>query len=102
MIGVPPVCGFVSKWYIANGAVDAGRMVLLGALLLSTLLNAMYFTPVVYRAFFGSPHPDVNLDDYSEAPATMVVALCFTALVSVLLGIYPQAFMNFFKVFAHL
>jgi multicomponent Na+:H+ antiporter subunit D len=102
MIGVPPVCGFVSKWYIVNGAVDAGRMVLLGALLLSTLLNAMYFTPVVYKAFFGSPHPDVNLDDYSEAPATMVVALCFTALVSVLLGIYPQTFMNFFKVFAHL
>jgi multicomponent Na+:H+ antiporter subunit D len=102
MIGVPPVCGFVSKWYIVNGAVDAGRMVLLGALLLSTLLNAMYFTPVVYKAFFGTPHPDINLDDYSEAPATMVVALCFTALVSVLLGIYPQTFMNFFKVFAHL
>jgi multicomponent Na+:H+ antiporter subunit D len=102
MIGVPPVCGFVSKWYIVNGAVDMGRMVLLGALLLSTVLNAMYFTPVVYRAFFGRPHPDVDLEQYKEAPVTMVVALCFTAAISVLLGIYPQTFMNFFNVFAHL
>ena len=100
MIGVPPVCGFVSKWYIVNGAVDMNRMVLLCALLLSTVLNAMYFTPVVYKAFFGRPHPEVNLEKYREAPMTMVAALCFTALVSVLLGLYPQTFMSFFNVFA--
>lgn len=102
MIGVPPVCGFVSKWYIVNGAVDMGRMVLLCALLVSTVLNAMYFTPVVLKAFFGRPHPEVNIEKYREAPVTMVAALCFTATVSVLLGFYPETFMNFFNVFAKL
>ena len=100
MIGVPPVCGFVSKWYLVNGAVDSGHWILLAALLVSTLLNAMYFTPIVVRGFFGRPHPDVALEQIGEAPACMVVALCFTATVSVLLGLYPQVFMQFFGVFA--
>jgi multicomponent Na+:H+ antiporter subunit D len=100
MIGVPPVCGFVSKWYLVNGAVNTGHWILLAALLISTLLNAMYFTPIVLRGFFGRPHPDVALEEISEAPASMVVALCFTAVVSVLLGIYPHVFMKFFGVFA--
>jgi multicomponent Na+:H+ antiporter subunit D len=52
------------------------------------------------RGFFGRPHPDVALEDIKEAPTSMVVALCFTATVSVLLGLYPQVFMQFFGVFA--
>ena len=39
MIGMPPVCGFVSKWYLVNGTLQAGEMILLVALLLSTALN---------------------------------------------------------------
>lgn len=102
MIGVPPVCGFVSKWYLVNGAVDGGHMVLLVALLASTLLNAAYFTPIVFKGFFGKPHPDIVLEDYHEAPKTMVVALCFTAVVSVFLGLYPQTFLNFIHIFTKL
>ena len=100
MIGVPPVCGFVSKWYLVNGAVDTGHMILLAALLTSTLLNAMYFTPIVIKGFFGRPHPEVAIESIREAPTCMVVALCFTATVSVLLGLYPQVFMQFFSAFA--
>jgi multicomponent Na+:H+ antiporter subunit D len=100
MIGVPPVCGFVSKWYLVNGAMDNGRTVLWAALLASTLLNALYFAPIVLKAFFGQPHPDVALEPYGEAPASMVAALCFTALVSVFLGLYPAAVTQFFEVFA--
>ena len=52
MIGMPPVCGFVTKWYLANGAIGIHNNILLVALLASTLLNAGYFVPVIYRAFF--------------------------------------------------
>lgn len=97
MIGVPPVCGFVSKWYLVNGAVDINRVILLIALLASTVLNAAYFGPIVYKGFFGKPHPDINLDEYKEAPLTMVVPLTITALISVLLGLYPDPFLNFIK-----
>jgi len=100
MIGIPPVCGFVSKWYLVNGAVNIGQTILLLALLLSTILNAGYFVPVLFNAFFRSPDSGVNVEQYSEAPATMVAPLFFTAVVSVLLGMYPETFMQFIRVLA--
>ena len=98
MIGVPPVCGFVSKWYMVNGAASTGHYALLTALLASTLLNAASFTPVVYKAFFEEPAPGIDLSHYSEAPLTMVVPLCFTAAMSVFLGLYPETFIQFIRV----
>jgi multicomponent Na+:H+ antiporter subunit D len=99
MIGVPPVCGFVSKWYLVNGAMDGGRTVLWMALLVSTLLNVIYFAPIVLKAYFGKPHPDAVLEQCGEAPASMVAALCFTALVSVFLGLYPVVISKFLDIF---
>ncbi len=99
MIGVPPVCGFVSKWYMVNGAVSQHHYILLTALLASTLLNAAYFTPIIYKAFFEQAAPGIDLEHYSEAPLTMVVPLCFTAAVSVFLGLYPETFFQFINAF---
>ena len=45
MIGAPPVAGFVTKWYLLNGALDAGSIGIIVVLLVSTLLNAAYFAP---------------------------------------------------------
>jgi multicomponent Na+:H+ antiporter subunit D len=53
--------------------------------------------PIFYRAFFKAPV--INLDEYKEAPLTMVVPLCFTAVMSVLLGFFPQLFQDFIRVF---
>jgi multicomponent Na+:H+ antiporter subunit D len=56
MIGVPPVAGFVSKWYLGLGALDAGvGGWVLPILVASSLLNAAYFLPILYRAWFRSP-----------------------------------------------
>lgn len=101
MIGMPPVCGFVSKWYLVNGSLQADQTGLMVALLLSTLLNAGYFVPIFYRAFMMAPAPDADLEQYSEAPATMVVPLCVTGAISLLLGLYPQLFLNFIQTFGH-
>ncbi len=101
MIGVPPVCGFVSKWYLVNGTLQNGQIILLIALLASTALNAGYFVPIIYRAFFMKPAPDANIGQYSEASKTMVVPLFLTALISVFLGLYPSVFMNFVRVFGN-
>lgn len=102
MIGVPPVCGFVSKWYLINGALTLGQGILLVALLLSTLLNAGYFLPVFFNAFFRAPAPGTSVEHFQEAPLSMVVPLFFTAVVSVLLGLYPEIFLRFIKVLAGL
>ena len=102
MIGMPPVCGFVSKWYLVNGALQAGSVLLMVALLLSTALNAAYFVPIIYRGYFMAPAKDVDIEQYGEAPLTMVVPLCFTGAVSLLLGLYPQVFQNFVQIFSKL
>jgi multicomponent Na+:H+ antiporter subunit D len=52
MIGVPPMAGFVSKWYLALGALDARAYWVLGVLAASSALNAAYFLPIVYRIWF--------------------------------------------------
>jgi len=114
MIGAPPVAGFVSKWYLLLGAMDAGSFLIIGVLITSTLLNAAYFAPVIYHAFFGKPpaaqpshghaadhgHGHGHRHDHQhqgEAPLAMVIPLSITAVISVFLGMYPDFFMNFAK-----
>jgi multicomponent Na+:H+ antiporter subunit D len=103
MIGMPPVCGFVSKWYLVNGVLDMShpQFILFAALLLSTALNAGYFVPIFYRAFFLKPEPDAGIENFKEAPLSMVVPLVFTSVVSVLLGLFPWLFLNFIKAFGN-
>ncbi len=55
MIGIPPIAGFVSKWYLGLGGVEAGQHWVLLVLASSTLLNAAYFLPILYRAWFRPP-----------------------------------------------
>lgn len=55
MIGVPPVAGFITKWYLLLGSLEAGQVGIILILIASTMLNIGYFAPVVYRAFFGAP-----------------------------------------------
>lgn len=99
MIGIPPVCGFVSKWFLLGGAMQAGHVLLLCVLLLSTLLNAAYFVPIVYRAFFLPADPEAHMETYTEAPRSMVIPLCCTGIISIVLGFYPQLFLRFVQVF---
>jgi multicomponent Na+:H+ antiporter subunit D len=95
MIGAPPVGGFVSKWYLLLGAMDAGSLGILLVLVASTLLNAAYFVPVIYRAFFAKA-PGAGLPSgIREAHPAMVIPLSVTALISVGIGIYPDFFMKF-------
>ncbi len=55
MIGIPPIAGFVSKWYLGLGAVEAGEHWVLLVLAASTLLNAGYFLPILHKAWFRPP-----------------------------------------------
>ncbi|ADH87021.1 complex I subunit 5 family protein [Desulfurivibrio alkaliphilus] len=55
MIGLPPMAGFFSKWYLGWGALEVGQPWILAILAISTLLNAAYFLPVVHRIWFKEP-----------------------------------------------
>jgi multicomponent Na+:H+ antiporter subunit D len=97
MIGAPPAAGFVSKWYLLLGALDAGSLLVIGVLIISTLLNAAYFAPVVYQGFFGKPSEADTHHQFSEAHPAMVIPLSITAIISVIIGLYPDFFMSFAK-----
>jgi multicomponent Na+:H+ antiporter subunit D len=88
MIGVPPTAGFISKWYILHGALDSGQMLAVAVVIASTLLNAGYFLPIIYAAFFKKPK-DNSDDDHGEAPLAIVITLSITAAATVLLFFFP-------------
>lgn len=52
MIGAPPLAGFVTKWTLGSGALNAQMEWVIGVLLISSLLNAAYFLPVIHRLWF--------------------------------------------------
>jgi multicomponent Na+:H+ antiporter subunit D len=97
MIGAPPAAGFVSKWFLLTGAVAAHQVGIVAVLLASTLLNAAYFAPVVYYAFFTGPAPEADMQELSEASPFMVAPLLVTAAMSVVAGLYPDLFIRIIK-----
>jgi len=83
LIGIPPAAGFISKWYMISGAASNGQIWVIAVLVVSTLLNAAYFLPIVYAAFFRPPQTDAV---HGEAPVSMLIALVTTALLT--LGLF--------------
>ncbi|HVL72231.1 MAG TPA: proton-conducting transporter membrane subunit [Beijerinckiaceae bacterium] len=81
MIGVPPVAGFVSKWYLGVGGLQGGQVWVIFVLAGSSLLNAAYFLPLLYRAWFregssaADPGPEGSLGLIGPPVATAAVAL---------------------------
>ncbi len=92
MIGIPGVSGFITKWYLIVGAMERQSITILVVLLASSLLNAAYFGPIVYKAFFEKEetvHGEHGHEEIREVPL-IVVPLVLTAIGSVLLGLYPD------------
>ena len=96
IIGLPPLGGFISKWNLVIGAVEADQLPILFILLTSSLLNAAYFLPIIYRAFFAKPAEGVATE-IKEAPVFCLVPLCITAAGSVVLFFYPDIFLRLVK-----
>ncbi len=82
MIGVPPTGGFVSKWYILAGAFQADNYVALMTIIVSTALNAAYFLPIVYMAWFVRENEPPS-QPHGEAPWPSVLALSLTAALTI-------------------
>ena len=97
MIGLPPTAGFLGKWFMLSGALATNQWLPVGVIVLSTVLNAAYFLPILFRAFFAAPHRAHSvgaaaLDDdaHGEAPFPMVLALTITATATIVLFLAPD------------
>jgi multicomponent Na+:H+ antiporter subunit D len=98
MIGIPPTCGFFSKWYLVTGALEAGHWGFAAALLISSLINAIIFFRIIeigYFPDFDDPaaasgthgHGKVTI---AEAPLSMLLPMVVTALSLLAIGVYSS------------
>ncbi len=88
MMGLPPFAGFISKWYLSLGSLDAKNIFFLVILVLSSLLNAVYWLPIIYRAFFKkSSSLKVKV---TEAHWTLLVPCLVTTIYVILLGLFTE------------
>ena len=81
--GLPPTGGFISKWTMLIGAMDAGMTAIMVVYLVSSFLNACYFFPIIFRAFFKQS--DDSSGKLKEAPLNCVIPPVITAICSVAL-----------------
>ncbi len=98
VIGIPPTCGFFSKWYLISGAIQAGQYGFMAALLFSSLVNVVLFFRIIEIAYF---EPMESLHGAAsghgirqEAPLSMLVPLLFVAISLVVVGIYSGTIVN--------
>lgn len=102
MIGVPPFAGFISKWYLSLGALEAGDLFVLVVLALSTILNACYFLPIIYMAFLRESKSTMSDKNHrikiKEAPVLVVIPLVIAATGTVFIFLYPSIFIDIIKI----
>jgi multicomponent Na+:H+ antiporter subunit D len=84
LAGIPPINGFVSKWFLGAGAVQADYLVPLFILILSGILNIGYFFPIIKTAYFDEAP---GIEKHGEASMLMVVPIMITAVLSVAFGL---------------
>jgi multicomponent Na+:H+ antiporter subunit D len=82
MIGVPPIAGFLSKWYLGLGGLAAGQHWVVGVLVASTLLNAAYFLPVLKGVWFDAPPASQAGVGIQEAPASLLWPTLFAGALA--------------------
>lgn len=88
MIGLPPTAGFISKWQLGEGALASPHPWVLGVLVLSSLLNAAYFLPIVLRLWAPEPVQAEGRDrGRVHEPAPLVVPAMITAGFTLLVGL---------------
>ena len=102
MIGIPPTVGFISKWYLLTGSLSSGQQWAFAVFLSSSLLNAAYFFPVIYKAFFAEPSDPARLVKAKEPPSMTVVPLFITSAGCLLLFFFSGELFRFANTFAEL
>jgi len=105
MIGVPPTCGFSSKFYLIRGGIDAGHWEYVAALLISSLINAILFFRIFEIAHFGNKPAEGHDHDYHEEKVEKMpshwsanVPLLASAVGIILIGVFNGQIVELIRV----
>lgn len=99
LVGIPPMSGFVSKWYLAKGAMDAsvGVFSYVGpaVLLVSALLTAGYLLSITADGFFRGKNFVGATPEPREGHVSMLVPCVIFAAAALLLGVFASPLVTF-------
>ena len=93
IIGLPPMAGTWSKWYLTMGALESDKLIIVAVLMISSLLNIAYLLPIPIKAFFKTQAKESKpwaWSDTKEAPLPILIALGVTSFGCLALFFYPQ------------
>jgi len=86
MVGIPVLPGFISKWNLALATIDAGSVMLLGVILLSSLLNAAYYFPIIINGYFGEKNLEGKVFRSKSKPVKELIPVIVLAVALILAG----------------
>jgi multicomponent Na+:H+ antiporter subunit D len=86
LMGMLPICGYLSKYYLLTAGFSAGKPVYAYVILMSTVLNSIYYLPIIVNAFFKQGL--FERPRSIEAPLTMLVPTVILAVAAVALGLF--------------
>lgn len=92
MVGLPPTAGFFSKWYLVLGAFEAGKWPFIVVIVLSSLLNAVYFFRIIENVYLrkGTGTEDTPAIRKLELPITMLVPILLLGAGILLIGVFNE------------
>lgn len=98
MVGLPPLAGFFSKWYLALGTIENSNWILLAVILISSLLNAVYFFRILEKVYLNDPEEELTEDteiiENNEVGFTMMFPMAVMALGLLVVGIFNAYIVN--------
>lgn len=99
LIGIPPTGGFLSKWYLATGALDSG-IPFFGwfgpvVLLVSALLTAGYLLPITINGFLPGSDFDYEHLEKKEPSKCMILPVLILTVLAVAVGMFPASVLSF-------
>jgi multicomponent Na+:H+ antiporter subunit D len=96
MVGIPPTCGFFSKWYLILGSIDAHNWVFVVVILASSLLTAVYFFRVIEKIYATEPKSEVApiVEKAKEPSKRIVVPILILATGIIVLGLINALIVN--------
>lgn len=100
MVGLPPLAGFFSKWYLALGTIENSNWLLLSVILISSLLNAVYFFKILEKVYLNNPEnedtePSEDRDiSRDEVSASLLIPVAVMAIALIVVGVLNVYIVN--------
>lgn len=95
MVGIPILPGFISKWYLSIESIQLGKFLLIFVILLSSLLNAVYYFPIIINGFFGIENLENRVYKSKRAPYEKLAPIIVLITAMLLLGIFSKDVLDF-------